>query len=131
MAQSAASDHAGFAARIVGVADKLRPNRKPVDAEPAVEEMLRHYPDGDAELVRRAYAYAAEAHEGQRRVSGGPYVEHPYHWGYVDTWFDPESPHRVVEPGVAHVYCPASASVLAWSMPDGSASLRALSPRRS
>src|SRR5436309_528242 len=24
--------------------------------------MLRHYPDGDAELVRRAYAYAAEAH---------------------------------------------------------------------
>src|SRR5947207_4873011 len=77
MAQSAASDHAGFAARIVGVADKLRPNRKPVDAEPAVEELLRHYQDGDAELVRRAYAYAAEAHEGQRRVSGGPYIEHP------------------------------------------------------
>ena len=77
MAQPAASDHAGFAARIVGVADKLRPNRKQLDAEAAIEEMLRHYPDGDAELVRRAYAYAAEAHEGQRRVSGGPYIEHP------------------------------------------------------
>jgi len=77
MAQPAASDHAGFAARIVGVADKLRPNRKQIDAEAAIEEMLRHYPDGDAELVRRAYAYAAEAHEGQRRVSGGPYIEHP------------------------------------------------------
>src|SRR5437763_8783195 len=77
MAQSAASDHAGFAARIVGVADKLRPNRKQIDAEAAIEEMLRHYPDGDAELVRRAYAYAAEAHGDQRRVSGGPYIEHP------------------------------------------------------
>src|SRR5258708_7666930 len=77
MAQSAASDHAGFAARIVGVADKLRPNRKPLDAEAAIEELLRHYPDGDAELVRRAYAYAAEAHGDQRRVSGGPYIEHP------------------------------------------------------
>ena len=77
MAQNAASDHAGFAARIVGVADRLRPQRNKLDAEPAIEEMLRHYPEGDAELVRRAYTYAAEAHEGQRRVSGGPYIEHP------------------------------------------------------
>jgi len=77
MTQNAASDHAGFAARIVGVADRLRPQRNKMDAEPAIEELLRHYPDGDAELVRHAYAYAAEAHEGQRRVSGGPYIEHP------------------------------------------------------
>src|SRR5260221_1905927 len=77
MAQNTASDHAGFAARIVGVADRLRPQRNKMDAEPAIQEMLRHYPDGDAELVRRAYTYAAEAHEGQRRVSGGPYIEHP------------------------------------------------------
>ena len=77
MTQNAASDHAGFAARIVGVADRLRPQRNKMDAEPAIEELLRHYPEGDAELVRRAYAYAAEAHEGQRRVSGGPYIEHP------------------------------------------------------
>jgi GTP pyrophosphokinase len=77
MTQNAASDHAGFAARIVGVADRLRPQRNKMDAEPAIEELLRHYPDGDTELVRRAYAYAAEAHEGQRRVSGGPYIEHP------------------------------------------------------
>ena len=77
MAQNAASDHAGFAARIVGVAERLRPQRNKLDAEPAIEELLRHYPDGDAELVRRAYTYAAEAHQGQRRVSGGPYIEHP------------------------------------------------------
>ena len=77
MTQNTASDHAGFAARIVGVADRLRPQRNKMDAEPAIDEMLRHYPEGDAELVRRAYTYAAEAHEGQRRVSGGPYIEHP------------------------------------------------------
>ena len=77
MAQNTTSDHAGFAARIAGVADRLRPQRNKMDAEPAIEELLRHYPDGDTELVRRAYTYAAEAHEGQRRVSGGPYIEHP------------------------------------------------------
>jgi hypothetical protein len=38
----------------------------------------------------------------------------PYHWGYVDTWFDPESPHRVVAPGVAHVYCSAATTILGW-----------------
>ncbi|MGH2451913.1 MAG: RelA/SpoT family protein [Candidatus Limnocylindria bacterium] len=65
-------------ARILGVADRLRPQRRAsLDAEAIIEEMRRHHPEGDAELVRRAYAFAAEAHEGQRRVTGGPYIEHP------------------------------------------------------
>ena len=65
-------------ARINGITERLRPPRQgPADAEVVVREMLRHYPDGDAELVRRAYTYAAEAHEGQRRVSGEPYITHP------------------------------------------------------
>ena len=42
------------------------------------------------------------------------YMISPYHWGYVDTWFDPESPHRVVAPGVAHVYCRAETTILGW-----------------
>src|SRR3979411_237434 len=64
--------------RIVGITERLRPQRHAhVDVEVIVKEMLRHYPDGDAELVRRAYAYAAEAHEGQKRVSGEPYITHP------------------------------------------------------
>jgi len=64
--------------RIVGITDRLRPQRHgAVDAEGIVKEMLRHYPEGDAELVRRAYAYAAEAHAGQKRVSGEPYITHP------------------------------------------------------
>jgi len=72
----AASDHTGFAARIVGVAERLR-SRGAIDGDTVAAELLKHYPDGDAELVRRAYGYAAEAHVGQRRVSGGPYIEHP------------------------------------------------------
>src|SRR5438067_13001807 len=64
--------------RIVSITDRLRPQRHGhVDADVLAKEMLRHYPDGDAELVRRAYAYAAEAHAGQKRVSGEPYITHP------------------------------------------------------
>ena len=34
-------------------------------------------PNADLELVRRAYDFAARAHEGQTRRSGDPYVTHP------------------------------------------------------
>ena len=33
--------------------------------------------DADTELVRRAYAFSAKAHEGQTRRSGEPYLQHP------------------------------------------------------
>jgi len=32
------------------------------------------------------------------------YMGHPYHWGVVDAFFDPECPQRVVETDLAHVY---------------------------
>ncbi len=64
--------------RIVGITDRLRAQRHAaVDVEGIVKEMLRHYADGDAELVRRAYAFATEAHGAQKRVSGEPYITHP------------------------------------------------------
>ncbi len=67
-----------FTSRIVGITERLRPQRHGnVDENTLAKEILRHYPEGDAELVRRAYAYAAEAHEGQKRVSGEPYITHP------------------------------------------------------
>ncbi|TME25329.1 MAG: bifunctional (p)ppGpp synthetase/guanosine-3',5'-bis(diphosphate) 3'-pyrophosphohydrolase, partial [Chloroflexi bacterium] len=74
MAQRASA----ITARITGVADRLRPQRRGrIDIDALTAEVLRHYPDGDAELVRRAHAYAAEAHAGQKRVSGEPYITHP------------------------------------------------------
>ncbi|MDR1530499.1 MAG: bifunctional (p)ppGpp synthetase/guanosine-3',5'-bis(diphosphate) 3'-pyrophosphohydrolase [Burkholderiales bacterium] len=41
-------------------------------------ESLRQYlPDDDVTLVERAFRFAEKAHEGQRRLSGDPYITHP------------------------------------------------------
>ena len=40
----------------------------------AVEQ---YHPQADTELIRRAYLFAAEAHQHQKRKSGIPYISHP------------------------------------------------------
>ncbi|MBW2362241.1 MAG: hypothetical protein JRG84_15160 [Deltaproteobacteria bacterium] len=50
------------------------------------------------------------------------YMLSPYHWGHLDGWYDPEMPWSIVEPELAHLFCPASESVLCW--PDGVGSSR-------
>jgi len=42
-----------------------------------VNRVLSYNPDADVDLVRRAYAFSAKAHEGQTRRSGEPYLRHP------------------------------------------------------
>jgi len=42
-----------------------------------LERAGKYLPPEKVELVRRAYDFAAEAHEGQVRKSGDPYIEHP------------------------------------------------------
>jgi len=42
-----------------------------------IEKAQHYHPNVDADLLRRAYAYAAEKHEGQTRRSGEPYITHP------------------------------------------------------
>lgn len=42
-----------------------------------LDEVKSYHPNADLEMVRRAYEYAAKAHEGQTRRSGDPYVTHP------------------------------------------------------
>jgi GTP diphosphokinase / guanosine-3',5'-bis(diphosphate) 3'-diphosphatase len=44
------------------------------DVERKIE---RHHPDGDLDLLRRAYIYSAKAHKDQVRASGEPYLIHP------------------------------------------------------
>lgn len=40
--------------------------------------MLAHYIEPEhVDLVRRAYVFGAEAHQGQQRLSGEPYISHP------------------------------------------------------
>src|SRR5262245_10956963 len=40
----------------------------------AVEQ---YHPKADFDLIRRAYAFGAEAHKEQKRHSGIPYISHP------------------------------------------------------
>lgn len=42
----------------------------------------------------------------------GEYLLHPYHWGYVDRWFDAEMPDSIVEPDLAHLFRMADGPVL-------------------
>jgi GTP pyrophosphokinase len=44
------------------------------DVERKVE---RHHPDGDLEMLRRAYIFSAMMHKDQMRASGEPYLIHP------------------------------------------------------
>ncbi len=42
-----------------------------------VSAFVAHHPDGDVDLLRKAYEVAAEAHAGQVRKTGDPYITHP------------------------------------------------------
>lgn len=46
-------------------------------AEPLIERVEASLGPEAAATVRRAYAFAAQAHAGQRRLSGDPYIVHP------------------------------------------------------
>ncbi len=58
-------------------------SRQSVDAalvgslERLIARFLEHHEDGDVELIRRAGVAAINAHEGQLRRTGEPYVTHP------------------------------------------------------
>src|SRR5574338_461659 len=42
-----------------------------------LSEVAGYHPSADVGLIRRAYQFAAQAHDGQTRKSGEPYVTHP------------------------------------------------------
>ena len=50
---------------------------RPVTIESVIEKVKRYNPKADLELIRRAYDFAAKVHEGQMRLSGEPYINHP------------------------------------------------------
>jgi GTP diphosphokinase / guanosine-3',5'-bis(diphosphate) 3'-diphosphatase len=62
--------------------DRVLPWRRsePTPADelaPVVEAFREHHPRAGTDLVVRAYQRATEAHEGQQRKSGDPYISHP------------------------------------------------------
>src|SRR5262249_22096552 len=51
--------------------------RRQSTVDDLLREMRGYLPQADLAPVRRAYEFAARAHEGQRRGTGEPYVQHP------------------------------------------------------
>lgn len=47
------------------------------------EEVLKHHPEADTSLIKKAYIFSARAHEGQTRLSGEPYLSHPLEVAYI------------------------------------------------
>ena len=48
-----------------------------LDIEPLISRLLDYNAEADADMVRRAYRCAEQAHSEQLRDSGAPYIEHP------------------------------------------------------
>ncbi len=53
------------------------------NAEELIQKVLEYNPQADAGLLRRAYAFAARAHEGQVRKSGEPFLRHPLEVAHI------------------------------------------------
>src|SRR5581483_7871318 len=43
-----------------------------------IADVESYKPDVDRTLLEHAFAYAAHAHESQKRQSGEPFIEHPF-----------------------------------------------------
>ncbi|MDR1657188.1 MAG: RelA/SpoT family protein [Deltaproteobacteria bacterium] len=52
-------------------------NNRPVRIGEIIDSILEQNPNADDNLVRRAYVFAAAAHQGMTRRSGEPYLNHP------------------------------------------------------
>ncbi|MFM8552273.1 MAG: RelA/SpoT family protein [Nitrospiraceae bacterium] len=53
------------------------PNETISDLDQLITKVRTYNPEADVDLVSRAYAFSAKAHEGQTRRSGEPYLQHP------------------------------------------------------
>jgi len=42
-----------------------------------LDKIYEYNPEGDTDIIDRAYIYSARVHEGQMRLSGEPYLSHP------------------------------------------------------
>ena len=54
-----------------------------LDVQPLIDHVLSYNPEANGELIRRAYHRAEQAHTGQLRDSGAPYIEHPLMVGHI------------------------------------------------
>ena len=50
---------------------------KDIKINDLVERVQSYHPAADIELLRKAYDFSAKVHQGQKRLSGEPYLIHP------------------------------------------------------
>ena len=51
--------------------------------EDLIKQVTSYHPNADVDLLKRAYAFASRAHEGQKRKSGEDYIIHPLSVAYI------------------------------------------------
>lgn len=99
---------------------RVRPDREP-DLIAAMERDLLRMPDYMPGIrnwqLSRVCTESAWTHVWQQEFARledlqGEYLAHPYHWGWVDRWFDPEFAEWTVE-SISHAFCPLEQSLLA------------------
>jgi GTP pyrophosphokinase len=54
----------------------MKTSEKAIPLEKLMEQLPEHYSLADREVIHRAYRIAEEAHRGQKRHSGDPYINH-------------------------------------------------------
>ncbi|HEX7011099.1 MAG TPA: bifunctional GTP diphosphokinase/guanosine-3',5'-bis pyrophosphate 3'-pyrophosphohydrolase [Steroidobacteraceae bacterium] len=63
-----------YASSILGL---LPTGRRAIGLSQLLNKLETYLPPAQVERVREAYEFGAEAHEGQKRLSGEPYIAHP------------------------------------------------------
>ncbi|MGB0756978.1 MAG: RelA/SpoT family protein [Patescibacteria group bacterium] len=53
-----------------------------ITIDDVIEKVQEYEPDADTDLLMLAYEFAEEAHRGQKRASGDPYIIHSLHTAY-------------------------------------------------
>ena len=49
-----------------------------MNVTPLIEKARQYLPEEKLSLIEEAYQFASKAHEGQTRLSGNPFLEHPF-----------------------------------------------------
>ena len=65
-----------------------------------IDKIKTYAPNGDIDLVKKAYYYGKKAHDGQLRKSGEPYFIHPI--AVANILCDMESDMQTIAAGLLH-----------------------------
>ncbi|SPA56584.1 Dabb family protein [Cupriavidus taiwanensis] len=98
---------------------RVRPEAPPWQVHALEHDLLRmptYMPAIRNWRLARVLSPATWTHVWQQEFASaddllGEYLMHPFHWGRVDRWFDPEFPEWTVE-AISHAFCPLATSLI-------------------